>query len=120
MQGCRCRENLAQVRAESLVLLLPTVFIGDIILGNFVGDNLILVGVVCVLNAFYDLGLEGIPFLEEFPHAFRAATFDTGESLQIPGLPSRARSKPTGLEDDGVYQLGFPARSASFSNGLFP
>ena len=61
---------MAQIRAERLVLLLPTVFIGDIILGNLVGNDLSLVGVVCVLHAFYDLGLEGIPFLEQFLHAF--------------------------------------------------
>jgi hypothetical protein len=70
-------------------LVFIAILAGNIIFGNFVRANFAFV--VSVLHALYDFGFESVTFFEQFVHALGIRAFEAGQSLQISGLPPRAR-----------------------------
>lgn len=51
-------------------LVFVEIFTGDVVLGNFVGVNFLLVCILGGLHAGYNVSLEGVPFLQQLLDAF--------------------------------------------------
>jgi len=79
-------------------LVFIDVFAGDVVFGDFVGVDLGFVSVVSVLDAFDNIGFEGVSFFEQFVHTLGIGGLEAGQSLQIAGLSARARCESFGCK----------------------
>jgi hypothetical protein len=67
-------------------LVFVQILARHVILWHLVGVDFLLVGVVGSLHTANHVGLERVPFLEQFVDALRIRGFEVGQSLQISSL----------------------------------
>jgi hypothetical protein len=72
-------------------LLFVQIFAGNVVLRRLMRANFLTLSIPSVFHAHHYVGLERVPFPEQFVHAFRICAFNVGQSLQISRLPARTR-----------------------------
>src|SRR5277367_4422261 len=76
------RETMGMKKARRYSLLvLVQIFAGHVILRHFVGMNFFLISVVGGLHSRNYVGLERVPFFEQFVDTFGIRGFDVGQTL---------------------------------------
>ena len=73
-----------------------------------------LVPVFSVFHAFDHFRFLGIAFFQQFSDTLRGGALDAGESLNVPGLSSRASAQVARFERHHVCPRGFTADSFLF------
>src|SRR5277367_1694643 len=74
------RWGMKKARRYSLLVLVQ-IFAGHVILRHFVGMNFFLISVVGGLHSRNYVGLERVPFFEQFVDTFGIRGFDVGQTL---------------------------------------
>jgi|SRR5450432_3358259 len=69
-----------------VVIALPTIFVRNVVLRNFMGSNFALIGVRRILDAAHDFSLKRLAFLGEFFNAFRIHVFVSWQCLDVTRL----------------------------------
>ncbi len=95
-----------------VVISLPTIFVRNVVLGNFMGPNFALIGVRRILNAAHDFSFKGLAFLGELFHAFRIYVFISWQGLNITRLSAGIGPQTSAAlaEHAGIHFAGSAGR----------